>query len=607
MERLPNDVLVVIFSKLDMKSRATTAAVCRDWFAVHAQDSGIWEAVAVGMHDVAQPVLEHEASDSGEPGCDLGSDLRTRLGSPDPGKRRGMEKWLRARVRAGGVKQLQLFTDEASLAHDDSAVQQGLSTLDGVGYDGVQPQWETMTESERSSHLRLYPLEVLHLGKLPEAPRTSHALLCHNLRRLVVMRQTFSCNGWPLVEYILRFPLLEDLAVILSSDYGTMCGWGSNQANNKRKAIDLAQQLLLYAGGPTLRSLSIHAGHLHDGSADHHEGYCASPGDCDVPGNVGARLSGLTYLRLSGVCCGLQMQLPPMPPGLMVLNLDMCIPCARRMRSPTHMRHTLNTLTQLEHLAGSCLSTEDPLPPSITSLQLDLVELTASGQEVAGLCRSLRGMTALRALNIREYALGGVSPSGRVLGDVLAECLTPTVTQLRILSCGLRHLPPALLALPQLKVLELSWNNPLVVDSAWSRLSGLTQLQALESLRVAYSTPLGSPFGGYPTLERMPALRSLEVGAYPEPGLPSETEESIWQGPWVENTAAICAHIAPVRAQRGLPPVHSGCNYFGKHAHPREPKYRMPEPPPFQPRPCRLLPGAQLPHEIDFAWPVFGL
>lgn len=64
---------------------------------------------------------------------------------------------------------------------------------------------------------------------------------------------------------------------------------------------------------------------------------------------------------------------------------------------------------------------------------------------------------------------------------------------------------------PQLKVLELSWNNPLVVDSAWSRLSGLTQLQALESLRVAYSTPLGSPFGGYPTLERMPALRSLEV------------------------------------------------------------------------------------------------
>lgn len=37
----------------------------------------------------------------------------------------------------------------------DSAVQQGLSTLDGVGYDGVQPQWETMTESERSSHVRV--------------------------------------------------------------------------------------------------------------------------------------------------------------------------------------------------------------------------------------------------------------------------------------------------------------------------------------------------------------------------------------------------------------------------------------------------------------------
>lgn len=65
------------------------------------------------------------------------------------------------------------------------------------------------------------------------------------------------------------------------------------------------------------------------------------------------------------------------------------------------------------------------------------------------------GVSTCRALNIREYALGGVSPSGRVLGDVLAECLTPTVTQLRILSCGLRHLPPALLALPQVSIINV--------------------------------------------------------------------------------------------------------------------------------------------------------
>lgn len=97
------------------------------------------------------------------------------------------------------------------------------------------------------------------------------------------------------------------------------------------------------------------------------------------------------------------------------------------------------------------------------------------------------------------------------------------------------------------------------------------------------------------------------MGQYPDPGAGDMTEEEIWQGSWIATTAAICDQVAPQRAVGGLPPLVSGCARFGRHSHPLLGRYRMPEPPPFAPQPCCLLPGAPVGCDIDFGWPLFGL
>lgn len=80
--------------RLLFRSRVATAGVCRDWAAVHAHDRRIWEAVSLGSKNV-----DRTAAD---PGGDEKRVLSAR-------------RWLAARCRAGGARQLLLFTDEHSL------------------------------------------------------------------------------------------------------------------------------------------------------------------------------------------------------------------------------------------------------------------------------------------------------------------------------------------------------------------------------------------------------------------------------------------------------------------------------------------------------------